>query len=190
VLDSGTGLETGDGTAVLTVEQYDKFLQTVPNRFKAIFEVCIITGMRYIEIQRFYDNPGWYNENRNQIILPKEAQKKVKQKHTKRTIDKLPHTFKYILTAFFSGPKPPENSAWNRDLARWSAKAGFPKKIGVKTTRKTIESWLLKSGVPEIEIYSRAGHDPITSLKHYQSLSFTDYEMKDIKKRLTEWGML
>jgi hypothetical protein len=49
---------------------------------------------------------------------------------------------------------------------------------------------MLKTEIPEIEIYSRQGHDPITSLKHYQSLSFTDYELRDIKKRLTEWGIL
>jgi integrase len=187
---SETVLEASDGTAVLIVEQYDKFLLSVPNRFKAIFELNMITGMRYIEVQRLYDNPSWYHAGRNQIILPKEAQRKVKQKIVKRTIDKLPHSFPYIFNAFLKGPRPPENSAWNRDLARWSTKAGFKKKVGVKTTRKSIKSWLLKSGIPEIEIYSRQGHDPITSLKHYQSLSFTDYELKDIKKRLTEWGML
>jgi hypothetical protein len=49
---------------------------------------------------------------------------------------------------------------------------------------------MLKAGIPEIEIYSRQGHDPITSLRHYQRLSFTDYEMRDIEKRLTEWGIL
>jgi hypothetical protein len=49
---------------------------------------------------------------------------------------------------------------------------------------------MLKTGILEIEIYSRQGHDPITSLKHYQSLSFTDYELRDIKKRLIEWGIL
>jgi hypothetical protein len=43
---------------------------------------------------------------------------------------------------------------------------------------------------PEIEIYSIQGHDPITSLRHYQSLSFTDYEMRDIEKRLIEWEIL
>ena len=76
------------------------------------------------------------------------------------------------------------------EKSRWSAKAGIEPKIGPKTPRKTIESWMLKSGIPEIEIYSRAGHDPLTSLKHYQSLSFTDYEARDIKKRLIEWGIL
>jgi len=49
---------------------------------------------------------------------------------------------------------------------------------------------MLKSGSPEIEIYSRQGHNPITSLKHYQSLPFTDYELRDIKKRLIELEVL
>jgi hypothetical protein len=49
---------------------------------------------------------------------------------------------------------------------------------------------MLKTGIPEIGIYSRQGHEPITSLKHYQSLFFTDYEMRDIEKRLIEWGIL
>jgi hypothetical protein len=49
---------------------------------------------------------------------------------------------------------------------------------------------MLKAGIPEIEIYSRQGHDSITSLRHYQSLSFTDHEMRDIGERLTEWGIL
>ena len=49
---------------------------------------------------------------------------------------------------------------------------------------------MLKSGISEIEIYSRQGHDPVPSLKHYQSLNFMDYELRDIKKRLNEWGIL
>ena len=122
--------------------------------------------------------------------MPKEAQKKIKQKQIKRTIDKLPSTFPYIFKAFLEGRKPSESSAWNRDLARWSELADINPKARPKTPRKTIESWMLKAGIPEIEIYSRQGHDPITSLKHYQSLSFTDYELRDIKKRLVEWGIL
>ena len=49
---------------------------------------------------------------------------------------------------------------------------------------------MLKTEIPEIEIYSRQGHDPITSLKHYQSLSFTDYELRDIEKRFIDWELL
>ena len=184
------GLVTSDGTKVLTVEEYDTFIKSIPESKQVIFEVNTITGMRYVELQRLHDNPNWYSKSRNQIILPAEAQKKVKQKLIKRTIDKLPSTFSYVFKQFVEGSRPPENSSWNRDLARWSRKACIEPKISPKTPRKTIESWMLKAGINEYEIYSRQGHDPVTSLRHYQSLSFTDYEMRDIEKRLTEWGIL
>jgi integrase len=187
---SGNGLVTADGTKVLTAEEYDRMKLAIHKTAKALFELNVITGLRYVEVQRLYDNLHWYHETRNQIILPKEAQRKAKQKQIKRTIDKLPSTFPYVFKAFLEGRKPPESSAWNRDLARWSEIAGIIPKVGPKPPRKTIESWMLKTGIPEIEIYSRQGHDPVTSLRHYQSLSFTDYEMRDIEKRLTEWGIL
>jgi len=188
--DLSNGLVTPDGSKVLNPEEYDKFVLQMPKRYKTIFELNVITGMRYIEVQRLFDNPKWYSESRNQIILPPEAQKKVKQKLIKRTIDKLPSTFSYIFKDFINGVRPPDRTSWNRDLARWSAKAEIDPKVSPKTPRKTIESWMLKAGIPEIEIYSRQGHDPVTSLKHYQSLSFTDYEMRDIQNRLKEWGIL
>jgi hypothetical protein len=181
---------TADGTKVLTVEEYDRIVKTIPAKFKPIFELNTITGLRYIELQRLYYNPSWYIESRNQIILPKEAHKKVKQKAPTRTIDKLPTTFPYIIKAFQEGRRPPERTTWWDNLSRWSEKADISPKVGPKTPRKTIESWMLKAGIPEIEIYSRQGHDPVTSLRHYQSLSFTSYEMRDIEKRLTEWGIL
>jgi len=186
---------TNDGTKVLTVEEFDRFKSVIPEKkngqtYRPVFELNVITGLRYIELQRLYDHPEWYYPLRNQIILPAEAQKKVKQKLPKRTIDKLPSTFPYLFQAFLEAPRPPNRTVWHRNLRRWSEKAGINPSVGVKTPRKTIESWMLKAGIPEIEIYSRQGHDPITSLTHYQALSFTDYELRDIKKRLTEWGIL
>ena len=184
------GLVTSDGTKVLTVEEYDKFITYIPENRRVTFEVNVITGMRYIELQRLHDNPEWYSKSRNQIILPPEAQQKVKQKLVKRTIHPLPSTFAYLFKAFLEAPRPPDRTSWYRDLLRWSKKANIEPYINPKTPRKTIESWMLKSGINEYEIYSRQGHDPVTSLRHYQSLSFTDYEMRDIEKRLTEWGIL
>ena len=52
------GLATADGTKVLTVEEYDKFINAIPESMKAIFEINTITGLRYIELQRLYDNPA------------------------------------------------------------------------------------------------------------------------------------
>ncbi len=105
------GLVTADGTKVLTVEEYDKFIQAIPESKKATFEINTITGLRYVELQRLHDNPSWYYKERNQIILPKKAQQKVKQKLPKRTIDELPSTFPYIFKQFVEGCKPPERSS-------------------------------------------------------------------------------
>ena len=68
-----------------------------------IFEINTITGLRYVELQRLHANPQWYYKARNQIILPHEAQLKVKQKAPKRTIDRLPSTFAYLFKLFIDG---------------------------------------------------------------------------------------
>ena len=86
MVDLTSGLVTADGTKVLSVEEYDKYTLAIPKRLKTVFELNTITGMRYVEVQRLYDNPKWYSESRNQIILPPEAQKKVKQKLVKREL--------------------------------------------------------------------------------------------------------
>jgi len=51
------GLVTADGTKILTVEEYDRFINAIPKSMKAIFEINTITGLRYIELQRLYENP-------------------------------------------------------------------------------------------------------------------------------------
>lgn len=69
-------------------------------KFKPIFKVNTITGLRYVELQRLHEHEEWYYTERNRIILPKEAQKRVKQKLVERAIDKLPVTFPYLFKAF------------------------------------------------------------------------------------------
>lgn len=75
-------------------------------------------------------------------IITKRGSKTAKWilKQVKRTIDKPPATSSYIFEAFINGKEPPERSSWNRDLARWSLKAGTDPKVGPKTPHKTIES--------------------------------------------------
>ncbi|MCC4767614.1 site-specific integrase [Methanosarcina sp. DH1] len=181
-----------NGIRIFVPVEHDKFKAGIPKkRHKTLFELSTITGMRYAEIQRLYDHPEWYSESRNQIRLNEDAQKKVKRKAKERTIDLLPSTFPYILDQFFNWPAPPDIDTWNQDLKRWAVKTDFnPFGISAKTTRKSIESWMLSSGVPPFKVYQRQGHDPQTSLYHYQGLSFTDIEMHQIKKRLMEWGIL
>lgn len=60
----------------------------------------------------------------------------------------------------------------------------------MKTTRKTIESWMVAAGVVESTVCLRQGHDSLTSMRHYQGLAFSDDELRDIKNKLASWGIL
>jgi hypothetical protein len=62
--------------------------------------------------------------------------------------------------------------------------------MSVKTSRKTIESWSIAAGIPESTVCLRQGHDSATSMHHYQGLAFSDDELNDIRKILTEWRIL
>ena len=48
------GLVTSDGTKVLTVVEYDRFVYFIPMKFSPFFEVNTITGLRYVELQRLH----------------------------------------------------------------------------------------------------------------------------------------
>ena len=181
-----------NGIRVLVPADYDSLKGAIPKKHhKATFELSTITGMRWAELRRFYDHPEWYSEKRNQIKLPAEAQRKVHQVQKERTVDLLPSSMPYILDAFFEGPQPPTLQSWNESVKRWSVAAGLnPFGMSAKVSRKTCECWMLAAGVPPFRVYKRQGHDPATSMRHYQEISFTDPELRDIEKRLQEWGML
>lgn len=177
---------------ILTPREYETLRASIPKEYhKALFDILLITGMRYIEVCRLHVHDEWYNTKRNIIHLPEEAQKKAKRKQQERTIHPLPSMFSYILRDFFEGKRPPSESAWNKDLQRWAQAAGLaPYGISAKTTRKTIESWSVAAGVAESAVCLRQGHDNLTSMRHYQGLAFSDDEVRDIQKQLTAWGML
>jgi len=177
---------------ILTPSEYHRLREAVPKDVhKTVLDVLLITGMRYVEMIRLYENPVWYNEKRNIIHLPEEAQMKHKRRQLKRTIHPLPSMFHYTMKEFFSGRHPPVESNWNRGLRKWAESAGLaPYGISAKTTRKTIESWQIAAGVLESTVCLRAGHDSLTSMRHYQGLAFSDDELRDIKKQLSDWGIL
>ena len=89
----------------------------------------------WVLLQRSYENPSWYIPDKNQIIIPKEAQKKVKQKQIKKTIDRFPSTFHYIFKDFVEGRNPPVRNTWLEDLARRSEATGIEPDVSPKTPR-------------------------------------------------------
>ena len=77
---------------------------------------------------------------------------------------------------------------WNRNLKRWAVASGLGEKgMSSKTTRKSIESWMISADIPLNVVCLRQGHDSLTSMRHYQGLPFTDSERSDIKRRLAGW---
>lgn len=177
---------------VLTVSEYLKLRDAIPkDRHKTLFELLIVTGMRYIEVQRLYEHREWYLQKDNIIHLPESAQRKHKRSQLERSVHPLPSMFEHLMKTFFKEQKPPVESVWNRDLREWAKKAGInPYGLSAKTTRKTIESWMIKAGIIESTVCLRQGHDSLTSMRHYQGLAFSEEEIRYIKRQLTTWGLL
>lgn len=174
---------------VLGPEEVDTLARNIPNdELRTIFEVCLWSGMRYVEVQRLHAHPNWWQEVRRSIHLPEEAQRKKKRTQRDRHIHPLPRLMDNELRRFFKGRKPPSIQVWDENLQRWATKAGMnPVGISAKATRKTIESWMITAGVPLNIVCLRQGHDSMTSMQHYQGLPFTDAEKIEIKKRLAGW---
>jgi intergrase/recombinase len=174
---------------ILTPTTLDSMLEVIDKPFqRRRFLTLLYSGMRYAEYLRFYDNPDWYIKSRNSIHLPEHATKKAKRKQLERYVHPLPDMMREIIEPFHKDPKPPTLQTWNENLKRWAIKAGIdPTGISAKTTRKTIESWMIVAGVPVNVVYLRQGHDELTSLQHYQGLPFTPSEKEEIKRRLAGW---
>jgi integrase len=178
------------GIRILTPKNYEAIRNCIKqDQHKTIFDVLLVTGMRYIEMLRLYEHREWYNERRNIIHLSEEAQRKHKRRQLERTIHPLPSMFNYILKDFFNGKQPPLEATWNKNIQRWAIEAGLqPYGVSAKTTRKTIESWSIAAGILESTVCLRQGHDNLTSMRHYQGLAFNESEVNDIKKQLIAWG--
>jgi len=92
---------------------------------------------------------------------------------------------KTILPFFFKTKPLPDWKVWTDNLQRWAVRAGLdPRSLGVKSTRKSWESWLLAQH-PErtMEIVLSMGHDEVTSIRHYAGLPFA----KADKEAMVEW---
>lgn len=49
---------------------------------------------------------------------------------------------------------------------------------------------MIAAGIIESAVCLRKGHDDLTSMRRYQGLVFSDDELRDIKKKLTAWGIV
>lgn len=182
--------DKGDKIRILTPFEYDTFVANIDKDYlRTLFNLCFWTGMRYIEVQRLYEHQDWILQMRRAIHLPRDAQLKAKRVAPERNVP-IPAQLQGELAYFFKNQKPPVLKVWGENLKRWAKKAGIePIGITPKMTRATLESWMYAAGISPNDICLRQGHDKLTSLNHYQTLSalFLESERTEIKKRLAGW---
>lgn len=180
--------QKGLKTRILTPSEYDRFVSAwkKPDHV-TIFETLFYTGLRYEEAKRLHKHPAWVEWVRNVIHLPQEAQRKKRRRQLERYVQIAPQV-KSRLIMFFQIEHIPTLAKWDEAMKRNAVRAGFdPTGFSAKTTRKTIESWMIVAGIPLTQICLWQGHTDLTSLRHYQNLAFTKEEREEIRKRLEGW---
>lgn len=182
--------EKGQKIRIISPLDYDRIVAAINKPYLVtIFNIAMWTGMRYAEIGRLYHHPEWVIKGRGAIRLDSQAQKKVKRKAIERHVP-IPAQIESELKYFFSNQNPPKLQTWDANLRRWAFKAGLGVDgMSAKTTRASLETWMVTAGLDDRSICLRQGHNSITSLNHYQALPalFTEAERLEIIKRLAGW---
>lgn len=174
---------------ILRPKEYQALLRCCPkSHHRTMLQALLYTGMRYIEVQRFQEHPSWFDGDF--INLPKIADRKVMRTQPERTV-RLNQTGKTIIEYFLQIDEPlPAYQNWRDNMRRWGQRAKLnPEGLGVKTTRKTIESWLMfyYGQTRMAEIALSQGHDTLTSLNHYLNMPFTEVDKLEMKPMIEGW---
>lgn len=188
-----------NGQRVLTPDEVTAIQNVITKpSSRALFDLMLYTGLRLSEVKQIVQNPAIFDENRKIITIrssKKEATQKTRNVH-------LCDNGITAVKAFIQNPKVPSSpSAWQINLIRWCKSARIEPLAGkdpldtgnifgitVRTTRKTLESWLL-TAYPDRSMYVALsqGHTVLVQLQHYLNLSWTKEEIEDIKKLVSGW---
>ena len=176
------------GVRILRPSEYEALLRAVQKkRHRTMLQALLYTGMRYIELQRFQDYPGWFTGEF--IHLPKIADRKVHRTQPERWV-RLNQQGRMIIEYFLQlDDKLPAYQNWRDNMRRWAEIAGIsPDGMGAKTTRKTWESWLMFYYPGYMaDITLSQGHDTITSIQHYLNMPFTEVDQLQMKNYVEGW---
>lgn len=171
--------DQNDNTAILTPDELHNLIRAIPrNSDKDKFEVLLYTGCRYTELQNVH---GKYHRLRNNCISIENTKELARKKEKFRWVV-LNRQGLRALNNYFNGSPLPTRAAWWQNLKRWCKIAGIDTRgIGVKTTRKTWESYLVMT-FPHLttNVFKSQGHSAMTSIKYYLSLPFTAEEKRQM----------
>jgi len=188
-----------NGQRVLTPDEVTAIQSVITKpSSRALFDLLLYTGLRLSEVKQIVDNPAIFDEKRKIITITsskKEATQKTRNVH-------LCDNGITAVKAFIQNPQIPSSpSAWQMNLIRWCKSARIEPLAGkdpldtgnifgitVRTTRKTLESWLL-TAYPDRSVYVALsqGHTVLVQLQHYLNLSYTEEERAEIKELVKGW---
>jgi len=160
-------------------------VRSIPkNEYKDKFEALLFSGCRYSEMKWLFDHParfkGEHIHMRNTKALAKEAYRWVRlNMQGQRAVEN-------FLRCKHNLPSYP---TWNENLKRWCKQGGVdPMSACAKSTRKTLESWLVISFPNRVnEIFISQGHEETTALRHYLTFPFTSNDKQDMMYYVEGW---
>lgn len=187
-----------NGSRVLTPAETEAIRAVIskPSN-RLLFDLMVFTGLRLSEVQQLVDSPELFDRDRRIITIRSGKATATQRSRNVRLCDRgVAAVQKYL-----EQPKvPTSSSAWQQNLIRWARAARLatvpggdpntynPCGLTVRTTRKTLESWLLTSFPDRATMIALAqGHTEITALRHYLNLSFTSEERIAIADQVAGW---
>lgn len=176
-----------NGVRILRPQEFKMIVDNIKVDYQIMFKTLLLTGMRYVEARRFQNHPNWFDGNF--VNLPTGAIFKKKVKMSERSI-RLNSLGRTLIPIFLNlNHDLPSRIAWREDLRRWASNVGLkPDGLCAKTTRKTLESWLMFY-YPErrLEIVLNQGHTSVTSVEHYLNMPFTNEDKIGMEEFVAGW---
>ena len=174
------------GVRILRPSEYETLRNAVKPTLQPLLDGLLLTGMRYIEAERFQDDPSWLDSKF--VHLPKGSSLKEKARFKERVI-RLSSMGEVLIPQFLRGHRLPTRQTWDENLKRWATEAGLePEGLCAKTTRKTWESWLIYYYPSHaLHVVLSQGHTGAVSIEHYVSTPFMEEDRAGMKKWVEGW---
>lgn len=180
-----TLLHPGDDTAVFRPSEVRKLQYGIPKTInKQRFDVLFYTGCRYTELQECHRKYNRIEGNSLKVINTKAL---VKNKYRYVVLN---NQGRRAVEDYFKHDKPlPTYSSWFFGLKRWCRKIGIDDNgVGLKSTRKTWESYLVTKYPEQIEkIFLSQGHTELVALKHYLTIPFSKEDKDEMTYYVEGW---
>lgn len=188
---------TCNSSRILTPDEADRIRAVIEKpTSRALYDLMLYTGLRLVEVKQLSDNPAIFDPERRTITIKSG---KVKASQLSRNVC-LSDRGMQAVVQYLKNPSVPSSShVWQSNLIRWAQRARLqalpgqeqsnnPSGITVRTSRKSLESWLL-AAYPEkvINIVLSQGHNETTALRHYFNIAFTAAEREAIREQVKGW---